>query len=60
MEFIKQDENRLIDTDNKPVVARREGSLWGKIGERDREVQTSSYKITTPQEYSMQHGENSQ
>lgn len=26
----KQGENRLKDTDNKPAVARGEGSLWGE------------------------------
>ena len=41
-----QTETRVIDTENKQVVAQTEGGWWRKeIGERDEKVQTSSYKI---------------
>ena len=40
----KQNRNRLIDTENKLVVAMGAGRRTDEIGEGNSEVQTSSYK----------------
>ena len=56
-------QNRLIDTENKQMVARAGGKGWiGEIGEGDQKVQTSSYKINQSygcneqlREYSQQY-----
>ena len=36
------------------------GRGWAKIGEGDQEVPASSYNISKPQGYKIQHRENSQ
>lgn len=42
----KQNSNRLMDTEKRPVVAMGEaGYEEYKIGEREKEVQTCNYKI---------------
>ena len=41
----EQNGNRLINTENKLVVARWERVGIREMGERDEKVQTSSYKI---------------
>ena len=47
---------RLIDTEDKLVVAREEGSwVVGKMGEGDQEVQSSSYKIHKSWGSNVQH-----
>ena len=38
-----QNKNRLTNTENKPVAARREGNGGWEIGEGDSEVQTVSH-----------------
>ena len=40
----KQNRNRLIDAEDRPMVARGEGGR-GKKGYRDQEVQIGSYRI---------------
>ena len=53
-----QTETRVIDTENKQVVAQTEGGWWRKeIGEGDEKVQTSSYKINESRGWKVQCGE---
>ena len=57
-EYTEQNRNRLIDTENKWVIARGEASGWmGKIGEGNQEVQTCNYRISKSQGYAIQHKE---
>ena len=52
----KKNKIRLIDTEDKLVVAREEGSwVVGKMGEGDQEVQSSSYKIHKSWGSNVQH-----
>ena len=55
---LNQTKNRLIDTENKLVVARVEGG-WGRseMGEGDQEIQTSRYKINKSWGCNVQHEE---
>ena len=61
MESEKHNKAKLMDTENRKVVARDRRS-WGvgKIGEGAQGVQTSSYKINNPQVCNEQHRDYSQ
>ena len=45
MESENQTKPRLLDTENRLVVARGKGVWWSKMAEGNQEAQTLSYKI---------------
>ena len=49
--------HKLIDTENKLVVARSGGWELGKMGEVGQKIQTSSYKINKSWGGNVQHGD---
>jgi len=51
---------RLLDTENRLVIARGKGVEEGHKHERDQEVQTSSCKRSKSWGYNVKHGEHSQ
>ena len=57
MESKKGKKNKLIDAENRFVVARGGGGQVGKMGEGSQKVQTSSYKISKSWGYNVQHGD---
>ena len=53
----KKQKYKLVDTENRLVVARGGGRRVGKMGEGGQKVQTSSYKINKSQRCNIQYGD---
>ena len=53
----KQNESRFTDTENKWVATRGKEGGGSKIDEGNKEVQTSSYKISKSHECNIQYKE---
>lgn len=47
--------NRVINTENKPVLQRKAGRGMDEPGERDWEEQTSNYEMNKSQGWKLQH-----